>query len=208
MTTLGFDITPEAAPTRTAPLRPSSPTSRRNLAGDRPRDTGSPEAGRMRRPLVWLANIVMAVAITVTAVVVVGSWVGHWRFETVLTGSMRPGIQPGDVEVLVPQATSAIRVGQIVAFHPPHQTFTVTHRVIALSHHHGVWITTKGDANNVRDPWGAVHIIGSSVWVVHDVIPRLGYVSMWAKSPIPHVLLLAVVVLLICFGTLRMIWRR
>ena len=160
------------------------------------------------RDRVWLANIVMAVAIAITAVVVVGSWVGHWRFDTVLTGSMRPSIQPGDVEILVPQATSAIRVGQIVAFHPPHQTFTVTHRVIALSHHHGVWITTKGDANNVRDPWGAVHIIGSSVWVVHDVIPRLGYVSMWAKSPIPHLLLLVVVVLLICFGTLRLIWHR
>jgi signal peptidase I len=158
--------------------------------------------------MVLLANIVMVVAIALTGVVVVGSWVGHWRFATVLTGSMRPDIQPGDVEILVPEATSGIRVGQIVAFHPPHSAVTVTHRVIAVQHHHGVWITTKGDANNVRDPWGPVHIIGSSVWVVHHVVPHLGYLSMWVKSPIPHLILLIVVVLLVCLGTLRKIWRR
>jgi signal peptidase I len=208
MTTLGFDIKPEEAPTRIAPLRTSGHAPWRTH-GRRPPPRHRKRRTRRRvRPFVWLANIVMAVAIAATAVVVTGAWVGHWRFETVLTGSMRPGIQPGDVEILVPEPTSAIRVGQIVAFHPPKETFTVTHRVIALSNHHGVWITTKGDANNVRDPWGKVHIIGSSVWVVRHVVPHLGYVSMWVKSPIPHVLLLVVVVLLICLGTLRMIWRR
>ena len=208
MTTLGFDITPEEAPARLAPLRPSGAAPRHAHRRRRPPQHRRARTTRVRRPWVWLANVVMAVAFALTAVVVVGSWVGHWRFETVLTGSMRPGIQPGDVEILVPEATSSVRVGQIVAFHPPHETFTVTHRVIAIHHDHGVWITTKGDANNVRDPWGAVHIIGSSVWVVHHVVPRLGYLSMWVKSPIPHLVLLVVVVLLICLGTLRMIWRR
>jgi signal peptidase I len=208
MTTLGFDSKPELASTRIAPLRQSNPAPHRNLHRRPAPKHRKGRARRNRHPMVWVANVVMAVAIAMTGVVVVGSWVGHWRFETVLTGSMRPGIQPGDVEVLVPEPTSAIRVGQIVAFHPPHAAFTVTHRVIAVNDHHGVWITTKGDANDVRDPWGDIHIIGSSVWVVHHVIPHLGYVSMWVKSPLPHVLLLVVVVLLICVGTLRMIWRR
>ena len=109
----------------------------------------------------------------------------------------------------VPQVYLCHPGGPDLAFHPPHQTFTVTHRVIALSHHHGVWITTKGDANNVRDPWGAsTHPARRCGWSTPAIPRSRRYVSMWAKSPIPHLLRWLVVVLLICFGTLRLIWRR
>ena len=120
---------------------------------------------------------------------------------------MRPGIQPGDVEILRQTPTASLRVGQIVVYHPPHEAFAVSHRVIAIRHHHGTWITTKGDANNTNDPWGSVRLLGPSVWVVTAVVPHAGYLSVWVKSPFLHLLIVTVVVLLACLLAVERIWR-
>jgi signal peptidase I len=162
---------------------------------------------RRGRRLIWLANIVLIVVCSLTGVAALGNAAGWWRTDTVLTGSMRPGIQPGDVEILRHEATGAIHVGQIVAFHPPHDQFTVSHRVIGIHHRHGLWITTKGDANNVPDPWGSVRVLGSSAWVVTGVVPHVGYLSVWVRTPLPHLLLVLTIVLLVCALALEAIWR-
>jgi len=155
-----------------------------------------------------LANLVLIAVCTLTATAAVGNFAGWWRTDTVLSGSMRPGVQPGDVEVLRPEPTASLHVGQIVAFHPPHERFTVSHRVIAVHRRHGLWITTKGDANNVADPWGSVRVLSSSVWVVSGVVPHIGYLSVWVRTPMPHLLLALTIVLLVCALALEAIWRR
>ncbi len=159
------------------------------------------------RILLRMANTVLIAVCTLAAASTVGNLAGWWRFDSVLTGSMRPGMQPGDVEILRPEPTSALRVGQVVAFHPPKDNFTVSHRVIELRHHDGIWMTTKGDANNVSDPWGSVRVLGPSVWVVSGVVPRVGYLSVWARTPLPRLLLALTVVVLVCALTLEAIWR-
>jgi len=167
-----------------------------------------PRTGVVRRVALAAANTLLIAAVLVTGVAVLGSALGWWRMETVLSGSMRPGIQPGDVEVLTPEPTSALRVGQVVAFHPPHATFTVTHRVIALRTAHGVWITTKGDANNVADPWGSVRVEGSHVWVVSFAVPKAGFLTVWVKTPVVRLALMVVLILLLGAVALERIWRR
>jgi len=136
---------------------------------------------------------------------------GWSRADTVLTGSMRPGIEPGDVEILRPEPTAALRVGQIVALRPPKDSFTVSHRIIAVRHgagrDAGLWITTRGDANNVADPWGSVRVVGPTAWVVAGVVPGVGYLSVWVRQPLLHLMLLAAVVLLICSMAMNAIWR-
>jgi signal peptidase len=164
-------------------------------------------SSRGRVPL-RLVNVLLAIACSCTAFVAVGNAAGWWRTDTVLTGSMRPGIQPGDVEILRSEPTSALAVGQIVAFQPPGDQFAVSHRVIAIGHHHGIWITTKGDANNVPDPWGSVRIKSGTVWVVRGVVPHIGYLSVWARTPWPHLLLVLTIVLLVCGLALEAIWRQ
>ncbi|MGD0881312.1 MAG: signal peptidase I [Acidimicrobiales bacterium] len=157
------------------------------------------------------ANVVLVAVCALAGLAAVGTISGWWRMDTVLTGSMRPGIQPGDVEILRPEPVSALRVGQIVAFHPPKDTFTVTHRVIAIrrgtGRDAGLWITTKGDANNVKDPWGSVRILGHSVWVVTGAIPSIGFLSVWIKTPWPHLFVMLTIVLVICIIAFGMVWR-
>jgi signal peptidase len=151
--------------------------------------------------------VVLATVCVVAVSSAIGNAAGWWRTDTVLSGSMRPGIQPGDVEILRPEAAVDVQVGQIVAFRPPREHFTVSHRVVAVRHHDGVWITTKGDANNADDPWGSVHVLGSSVWVVKGVIPYVGFLSVWLQNPLPHLLLALTIVLLVCGLALEAIWR-
>ncbi|MCL4446284.1 MAG: signal peptidase I [Actinobacteria bacterium] len=161
-----------------------------------------------RRWLTWTLDVLLVVAFAAAGVVVGGTLLGAWRFETVLSGSMRPGIQPGDVEVLRPEPVSQIRVGQIVAIHPPKRSFTVTHRVIMVRRAKGeTFIKTKGDANNVADPWGTVRVFGKTSWRVAGVIPKLGYVTIWAKSFTVRLVLLIVVVGAVMALAIERIWR-
>jgi signal peptidase len=154
-----------------------------------------------------MANTVLIAVCALAAAATVGNLAGWWRFDSVLSGSMRPGMQPGDVEILRPEPVSALRVGQIVAFHPPKDQFTVTHRIIALRHHDGTWITTKGDANNVSDPWGSIRVLRPTAWVVSGVVPHVGYLSVWVRTPLPHLLMVTTIVLFVCFIALEAIWR-
>ena len=175
------------------------------------RKTASRRALRSRS-VHWTANLILVVACSMTAIATVGSIAGWWRAETVLSGSMRPGIQPGDVEILQTEPVSSLRVGQIIAFHPPKDRFTISHRVIAIHQrtgtHAGTWITTRGDANNVPDPWGSVRLLGHTVWVVKGVVPGVGFLSVWAREVIPHLALIVAIVLLISVMALEVIWRQ
>jgi signal peptidase len=154
-------------------------------------------------------NLAMALVVAVAVLSVLGAALGWWRFAVVLSGSMRPGIQPGDVELLQREPIDALRVGQIVAFDPPHEGFTVTHRVITLTRRGGrTVIRTKGDANDVADPWGPVRLDGTSVWRVTGVIPKAGYLTVWAREPWVRLCAMALVVVLLAFAALRRIWAR
>ena len=87
----------------------------------------------------------------------------------------------------------------------------MTHRVVSIRRrtgtHAGLWITTRGDANNVDDPWGSVRVLGSTVWVVRAVVPGVGFLSVWLRNPVVHLVTLLTMVALVCFLALRMIWR-
>lgn len=164
--------------------------------------------GRRRRRSLRAANILLVIVCLFSALGGVGNVVGWWRTETVLSGSMRPGIQPGDVEILRQLPTSELRAGQILTFHPPHDTVIVSHRVTTIDRQHGTWVTTKGDANNVADPWGRFRIASHDVWIVSAVVPDAGYLSVWVKSPLPHLLVIVALVSLVWLLAIERIWRR
>lgn len=81
--------------------------------------------------------------------------VAGWQILTVLTGSMRPMIEPGQAVVVSPLRASAIRPGQVITFRRPQATGTVTHRVRRVSPlpDGRLNVTTKGDANPVGETW-------------------------------------------------------
>ena len=154
-----------------------------------------------------ILTVVVFSLIALVATATVTSAIGLWRAEVVLSGSMRPQIPPGSIELFLPEPTKDLRIGQVVAFHPPKASFVVTHRVIGIDKSHGVWITTKGDANNTANPWGKVHVEGGTVWVVHGVIPDLGYVTSWARGPWARLAVLATALVVAAWLILQRIWR-
>lgn len=133
-----------------------------------------PASRRGKTSRRWVARVadvlvgLLAVGLVTSAVIV---HVDHLRFEPVLSGSMRPGIQPGDVAVLRPVSVQQLRVGEVIAYLPPNETTPVMHRIVSLD---AQGIVTKGDANSVADPWGRVKTRSATVEHLVAVVPNVG----------------------------------
>lgn len=148
---------------------------------DRP---GGGAASWIFRRLRTVTQVALAVVTVAVALIAAGTVFGTWGLEPVLTGSMRPGVQPGDLVLLVPEPVASVRVGQVLDFQPPGEGgASVVHRVVAVTPGRGgPVIRTKGDANNVADSWKA-RLSGPRAWRVRGVIPKLGYVSVAEHNP-------------------------
>jgi len=116
------------------------------------------EAPLYRRPLFWAA---LGLAVAASALALAG--VMFWHPLVVVTGSMKPHINPGDVVIL--RKTTHIGVGDVIAFKV--KGIVVTHRVVDVRPD-GSYLT-KGDANNAVDPW--------------SVSPRDVIGKMWLRIP-------------------------
>jgi len=140
--------------------------------------------------LDWLIGIVIVgILALVIATVIVPRCMGGTSLA-VLTGSMEPAINPGDLVAtrgVDARNEDALTVGQVIAFLPyPNDPMVVTHRIIAVDPGpNGVHYTTKGDANDAPDPWGPVadtHVRGEVAYV----IPKVGYVREWVMRHFPE----------------------
>ncbi|MDR0958756.1 MAG: signal peptidase I [Propionibacteriaceae bacterium] len=179
-------------------------------SNDRMRSTTAPVAGPVKashlRKRGWRERLqgVMSVVTAVAMVVLVGCVILFVLIPkltggmslTVLTGSMRPLIQPGDVVLTTgvdAEEAERLAVGDIITFLPyPNDPTLVTHRIIAksLTSTGEAAYTTKGDDNNAEDPWGSVtaqQIRGEVVLVV----PKVGYLRQWAGDNTRWILMVA-----------------
>jgi len=161
-----------------------------------PRRDPLPEAHR--RPLSALPiAIVSACLILLGVLVVVGSATGWFRIDDEMSNSMSPAIRAGDAVIVSPEPTSAVRVGQTIAFRPPHPypQVTVIHRVVEVRRVDGVTvIRTRGIANHTDDPWLAVLPKGDT-WHVVAVIPWVGRIASFARNGIVQILVLLAIVI-------------
>jgi signal peptidase I len=100
---------------------------------------------------------------------------GHGAVSPVLSGSMRPGISPGDAVVTTRVSVSSLHKGDIIVFTPPGATLARVHRIASLAPAKGgIAVTTKGDANSDIDPWGRV-ILKGTAYRVQFTIPDIGW---------------------------------
>jgi signal peptidase I len=134
-----------------------------------------------------LGNLGLLVAVTAIATLVVGPVLGFYRTVTVLTGSMRPTFNPGDMIVVSPEPMARLRVGDVITFRIPIDGKPVeTHRVVSITHAGSQPIVqTKGDANNTIDPWHA-ELHGNTVWRLRLRIPGAGYPLLALRSRWMH----------------------
>ena len=124
----------------------------------------------------------------------------------VLSGSMDPEIQAGDLIICHQADASQVKKGDIISFFDPqgNGTAVVSHRVTAIEHDSSgkPVFTTKGDANNVADsaPVTADKVIG----IYQFRIPGLGNVAMFMQSTQGLVVCVAVpVALLLAYDIIR-----
>jgi signal peptidase len=158
---------------------------------------------------------VLATALVIlTGVVLLGMTVGprvlHYRTATMLTGSMSPAIEPGDMIVDVAEPAVTLKVGQIVTYHIPVEDHRVeSHRVtwVHVNADGSVLFRTKGDANNGADPWTARAAAGSTIWRVKHVLPFAGDVVRALRQPMVHLVLTRVVPVLLVVSVMFAIWR-
>lgn len=113
---------------------------------------------------------------------------GSIKLLVVLSGSMTPFMQVGDIIVVDSTAPEDLIVGDVLAMYMPDKNDTVlTHRIMAIDEN--LNYTTKGDNNEDIDTFisNSTHVIGKTVFI----LPLLGYFSRGDKKGILFVLFIA-----------------
>jgi signal peptidase I len=163
----------------------------------------------MGRLAPWLVRGVMGLAVLAFLLLAVGPHVLGYRTMTMLTASMSPEIDPGDVTIVTPMAVSDVTEGMVITYHKPiDDRSLVTHRVVSVvtGPDGAVQIQTKGDANEAIDPWTAT-LQGDTAYQVRAVIPELGHVIQALRAPVVAQVLLYGAPALLVGWLLLTIWR-
>ena len=153
------------------------------------------------------ANTAVVLAGLALAAFALGPALGLYRTVTVLSGSMHPVFDAGDMIVVTPQPARTLRLGEVITYQVPVGNEQVeTHRVVRiLQRGTEPIVVTKGDGNRTPDPWQA-KLHGGTVWRFWFRIPLLGYALVALRSSLLHrLLVLALPALLATSGLLR-IW--
>jgi signal peptidase len=157
----------------------------------------------------WSLRTLVATAVLALLGLAIGPHVLGYRTMTMLTGSMSPGIDPGDVVVSTPVSVEDVEVGMVISYHIPIDDHrVVTHRVIEVQHTADgtVSVRTQGDANSAPDPWTAV-LSGDTAYQVQAVIPEIGTAITALRDPAVNKALVYGAPALLAGWMLLAIWR-
>jgi signal peptidase I len=197
--------------TAVLPVREPGAADQLPPAGDKHSAAGLAGRARHYTGLVapWLVRGLIGLAVLTFAFLAVGPHVLGYRTMTMLTGSMAPEINPGDVTVVTPIKVSDVREGMVITYHRPIEDHSlVTHRVISVqkAENGTVTVQTKGDANSAADPWTAT-LNGDTAYQVRGVVPVLGHAIEALRAPIVAQALLYGAPALLVGWLLLTIWR-
>jgi signal peptidase len=146
----------------------------------------------VKKVFKYLGNIIFALIIVVVILSIYGNiqakgreWVvptvGKYRWMTVLSGSMKPVFNPGDLIVDKKVNTNDLKVGDVVTYMYG-GNFLSTHRIVEISKDDKgkPAFKTKGDNNNAVDN----QVISSNAIVGKYIfrIPLIGYVFLKLKG--------------------------
>ena len=127
------------------------------------------------RFVVRVAVVAALVAVVSLAVILVAPKIVGGQSLSVLSGSMAPTVDTGDMVAIVPQKAEDIKIGQIVAFNDPNGSGDLyQHRVQYVgTSGNTIQVVTKGDANTAGERWQTTE--GSTVGKVVLVAPKVGF---------------------------------
>lgn len=183
--------------------------------GRRRAEPAPPPKGRVASKAAAVAGrtvftIILVLAALVFLFLAVGPRFLNYQTSTMLTGSMSPGINPGDVVVSVRTPVSALKVGDVITYSIPIDDRRVeTHRVASINRDDAgqTSVITKGDANPGPDPWTAV-LSEDYVYTQAGVVPYLGDVIRTLRQPLAQSVLLYGAGGVLVAVVLTSIWRK
>jgi signal peptidase I len=157
----------------------------------------------------WFVRGLVVVAALAFAVLAVGPHVLGYRTMTMLTGSMSPQIDPGDVVISTPLQIEDVTEGMVISYHIPIDDHrVVTHRVVSVEHGDdgSITVQTKGDANTAVDPWQAT-LQGDTAYQVRAVVPEVGHAIQVLRNPVVSKALIYGAPALLAGWLILSIWR-
>ena len=150
---------------------------------------------RSRPAARLLGHIVTATALSVGLAIGVVAPLLDVGFAPVLSPSMQPALDEGDLAIVRTVSTDTLAVGTIVLLAGTADTTAdvVAHRIVALERGaDGTRVTTRGDANSTSDA-RTVLIAGPQAEVVVGSVPMLGHLSVAVSRTAARIAIVAVV---------------
>ena len=101
--------------------------------GEVPHPSAPPRVSLLGSLIHVLSTVLAVGAVSVLVVVAAGPRFGLYRIETVLSGSMQPTLNPGDLIVVTPEPASDVKVGQVISYQIPIGDHHVeSHRIVRV----------------------------------------------------------------------------
>jgi signal peptidase len=174
-----------------------------------PSEGGERTAGRRptRRPVRGaFSSLLLVLAVCTLVLCGYQTASGRWHATPVLSGSMRPGLQPGDIVITHRVPISDLRVRDVIVFHPPDKAHQQTvHRIVKLRVRNGTTvITTRGDANTIVDPT-VTALSGATAYRVVRIVPLVGYPAVWLSGGHHGLLVIGLGILLLIVAALTLL---
>jgi len=154
----------------------------------------------------WLINILLVLVLLFVLFAYLLPSVFSSKLAIVYSASMGDGMPVGSLAVMTQVDPADIKVGDIIAFHPPSEPeATVSHRVVEVINGDSLSFQTKGDANEEPDIF---HVSEGNVLAkVAFTIPILGFaldfVAKHVRSPLGFGLLVVAPAAFIIGSTVR-----
>lgn len=154
---------------------------------------------------VWSAfTWLLVVAAVLLAAALVGVRLFGFKPFAVLSPSMTPKYEVGDLVYALPTAPEEIETGDVLTFVANAEGTVVTHRVAEADRENRCFYT-KGDANDSRDgnPVAYENVVG----VVKFSLPKMGYVSSYLSGTSGQYAAIAAVLVLLLLIILPELFR-
>lgn len=144
---------------------------------------------------VW--NIISAVVVclvVIAAIFLMGSRLAGFRIFNIVSGSMEPEYNVGDLIYVKEVDPDSVKPGDVITFVLNEDLVVATHRVVRIDAEKNRFYT-KGDANEIEDG-DPVHF-NNLIGVPQFSIPYLGYVSDFIQHSPGMYITTAIVALLV-----------
>ena len=147
----------------------------------------------MLKKICNLLTTIILIGLAILAALLVLPTILGYKSLAVLSGSMEPKYQVGSIVYAKEVNPNELQIGDVISYSIGGETL-VTHRVFKIMEEEQQLIT-KGDANDTEDmnPVSYAAVVGK----VQFHVPYLGYISIYAKTPLGIIVICGILIIMI-----------